>query len=156
MVAAGVDEITAGEFQISHTLLKSSGILRARGRVQFNFKRYLLRPEVDEKIDLIPLRGAPEIGLATRHCLLEGRNQLVDDKGFPAHSPGGMGVECRDGMDPEKKMQKAGVPKVYLGDLHESFTDVCEIGWQLSNQESLFQDIDISIHGVVTNPQRGR
>jgi len=133
VLAAGIDEITARKFQISHTLPESSGILRGWGRVQLNFQRYLPGSEIDQEIDLISLRGAPEIALTAWRRLMEGRNQLVNDQCFSAHSTGGMSVERRGRVDAEKKVQKARVPKVYLGALHKSFANVGKIGRQLSN-----------------------
>ncbi len=149
---AGINEIPAGEFQIFHATAQSVRILRPRRRVKSDFERHDSFSRIPEKIDFVSLGGSPKKDLAPWNKPLKEGYHLIDDEGLPAHPAGRVYIQHGRRINPEEIMQEARVPEIDLWASYQSLADVHEIGGELSNQEGLFQDINIAVDGVVTDP----
>jgi hypothetical protein len=113
--ASGMDEIPMWQTQLLQTLAKNRGIGRGWGRMQLDFERDLLGAQVDEEVDFMSLCRAPKVGLTPGFGLLEDRNELIDNKSFPTHAPGGMNIERQFGTNTEKVVQQTSISKYNFG-----------------------------------------
>src|SRR6185436_13934151 len=137
-VFARVDDIETIEFQI----VASNAHRSRKGRSDGAFDLESNPPSAPhhEQIEICARVSRPEISLIALQ--LEPANQILDDEPFPRRADLWMTEKRVVRLDPEKKMEKAGVDDLDLGSPDLALSEVLEPRRKLSDHERGSEDVE--------------